>query len=244
MKITILGCMGGYPSNNQATSSYLVESGQFKLVVDFGSGAFQNLSKIVEPTIIDALLLTHYHHDHFSDTGVLQYAFQLKPTLEQTKKRELQIYGHSQSKEFEQLTMPTISKGIAYYPEETLYLGPFKINFLKTIHPVPTYDLRIEEKSSHKVFVFTADSGYLPDFIHFAENADLFIGDGMLLAGNENHQAHMTSQEIAKIANLANVKQIVITHLPPNNWTNLLEEAKQMTTIPITLAKDFDCYEL
>lgn len=245
MKLTIIGCMGAYPTQEMATSSYLLESNQFKLLIDVGSGSFQNLAKVMEPTDIDAVVLTHYHHDHIADLGVLQYAYQLKPTLENTPQKHLNIYGHQNSEWFANLTMPNVSTGYAYQVDDTLRVGPFKITFLKTIHPVTCYALRIEEKETKKVMVFTADSAYLADFITFAQDADLFLADGMLLDGNENHVAHMTSAQVAKIAELANVKQVVLTHLPPKNQELLLEQAKAVdANLTIHLAKDFDIYDI
>lgn len=245
MKLTVLGCMGAYPSPNMATSSYLLESQGFKLLIDAGSGSFQNLAKIMEPTDIDAVVLTHYHHDHVADLGVLQYAYQLKPLLENTIAKHLDIYAHHNSDAFAHLTMPNVSTGHAYQADDVLRVGPFKITFLKTIHPVLCYALRIEEKHTKKVMVFTADSAYLADFITFAQQADLFLADGMLLDGNENHPAHMTSAQVAKIAELASVKKVVLTHLPPTNQDVLLEQAKAVNTaLDIVLAKDFDSYEI
>lgn len=245
MKLTIIGCMGAYPTKEMATSSYLLESNQFKLLIDVGSGSFQNLSKIMEPTDLDAVILTHYHHDHIADLGVLQYAHQLKPVLEGTNPKHLNIYAHQNSDIFPNLTMPNVSTGHAYQADETLRIGPFKITFLKTIHPVICYALRIEDKYTKKVMVFTADSAYLADFITFAKDANLFLADGMLLDGNENHPAHMTSAQVAKIAELANVEKVVITHLPPLQQDLLLSQAKAVNPdLEITLAKDFDVYDI
>lgn len=243
MKLTIIGCQGAYPANGQATSSYLVESNDYKLLIDIGSGAFQNLSKVIEPTNLDAVLLTHYHHDHIADLGVLQYAHQLKPLLENKPTQTLTIYGHAQSAEFEKLTMDQISQGVAYNPDDVLRIGPFRITFLKTVHPVVCYAVRVEEKDSKKSFVFTADSGYLADFITFAAKTDVLLADGMFLNGNENALTHMTAGEVGKIADLAEVKKVILTHLPPFHQELLLEQAQEVVPhIPVTLAKDFDEY--
>ena len=40
---------------------------------------------------------------------------------------------------------------------------------METIHPVTCYAMRIVEKATGKVFVFTGDSGYLASFEDFAK---------------------------------------------------------------------------
>src|SRR5690625_5233608 len=74
MKITVIGHWGGYPAPNGATSSYMIEKDGFTLVVDLGSGALSKLQDYKHVNDIDAVILSHYHHDHVADVGVLQYA--------------------------------------------------------------------------------------------------------------------------------------------------------------------------
>ncbi|GAJ25934.1 metal-dependent hydrolase [Liquorilactobacillus sucicola DSM 21376 = JCM 15457] len=77
MKITILGFFGGYPYDGKATSSYLLQSDGYNLLLDCGSGALLNLEKELDPLQLNAVLLSHYHQDHIADIGVLQYYWQL-----------------------------------------------------------------------------------------------------------------------------------------------------------------------
>ncbi len=78
MKLTVLGYLGGYPDAGHATSTYLIESGDYHLLMDLGSGGLLALEKVFDPLQLDAVLLTHYHHDHTADVGVLQYFYQLR----------------------------------------------------------------------------------------------------------------------------------------------------------------------
>ena len=54
MKLTILGCYGPYPSPQGACSSYLVEGGGVRILLDMGNGSLANLERLTE---IDACLL-------------------------------------------------------------------------------------------------------------------------------------------------------------------------------------------
>lgn len=222
MKVTVLGYWGGFPFNNEGTSSYLVESDGFSLLLDAGSSTLIQLEKVMDPLELDAVILTHYHHDHVADLGVLQYLRQLKP---KEPVAELPIYGHQEDqKHFEELTMAGISLGVPYNPEKTLTVGPFSINFIKTIHPVPCYAMRIEENTTGKVFVFTADTGYFAELTSFCEKADLLITDTYFLEGMENHHAHLTSRETGELAKKAQVKKLVLSHLRQDIDLELLKE--------------------
>jgi len=239
MELTILGCMGGYPTKDVGTTAYLLTSDDFKLLIDVGSNALLSLEHHLDPLDLDAVILTHYHADHIADLGVLQYTFQLKEPAVGKSKKILPIYGHVESEFFRLLEMPGVSEGIAYAPEETLELGPFRIRFLKTVHPVPCYALRIEEIATGKVFVFGADSAYLPAFVPFVKDADLFLADANLFNGNERHHAHMTAGEVGTLAEEAAVKQLILTHLPQKGTLSvLLDQAKEAApSVSVMLAE-------
>lgn len=227
MQITTLGCLGAYPYQGQGTTSFLIQSDGFNLLLDAGSGSLLQLEKVLDPLTLDAVILSHYHHDHIADLGVLQYYWQLYPKT--TERKLLPIYGHNEDLiHFESLTLPNVSQGYNYLVEESLEIGPFSITFMKTIHPVICYAMRIVEKSTEKVFVFTGDSGYLESFIEFTRDADLFLADTYLFAGNERHFAHFTSTEAGEIARKANVKQLVLTHLPQFGDLKQLQEEAQL----------------
>ncbi len=42
MKLTVLGCLGAYPYKGEGTSSYLLESEGFHLLIDAGSTTFMH----------------------------------------------------------------------------------------------------------------------------------------------------------------------------------------------------------
>ena len=223
MKLTVLGCLGAYPYKNQGTSSYLIESDGFQLLLDAGSTTLVNLEEHLDPLKLDAVILSHYHHDHIADLGVLQYYRQLYPVM--TPPPILPIYGHTDDKtHFDALSMKGVSEGIPYFEAEALKLGPFVVTFMKTIHPVPCYAMRFVEEKTGKVFVFTGDSGYLESFVDFAKEADVFLADTYLFEGNEKHHAHFTSKEAGEIAKAAGVKRLVLTHLPQHGSLELLKE--------------------
>src|SRR5690625_433624 len=144
MKVTVIGHWGGYPAPDGATSAYLLEQDGFCLLVDMGSGALSKVQKYIHVMDIDAVVLSHYHHDHIADIGVLQFAWLVQSYLRK-RKGILPIYGHAEDETgFKSLTHQ-YTEGIAYDTSKELEIGPFMISFLKTIHPVPCYGMRITD---------------------------------------------------------------------------------------------------
>jgi len=239
LKLTVIGFLGGYPANGNPTSSYLLESGDFKLLIDCGSGALLSLEEVLDPLKLNAVILSHYHHDHTADVGVLQYYWQLH--AKRYAAPILPIYGHSlDAVNFKGLDWPKSTKGVAYNPDEALKLGPFEITFFKTHHPVPAFAMRIKEQETGKVLVFTADTAYFPELTDFVQNADLLMTDTNFFADKTGQKWHMTSTESGKLAHDGNVHRVLLTHLPAiGDLHKLRQEAQHAAgeNIPILVAK-------
>ena len=95
MRVIVLGYYGGYPTRDIGTSSYLLESEGYHLLLDAGSGSLLALEHHLDPLDLDSVLITHYHHDHVADLGVLQFTRLLKRDGDGNRSSILPIYGHN-----------------------------------------------------------------------------------------------------------------------------------------------------
>ena len=237
MKITIVGHWGAYPEKNEATSCYLIEDNDYKLLIDCGSGALSHLQQYICLEELDAVLLSHYHHDHVADIGSLQYCRQIAMNLNKTK-QPLQIYGHAyEQQEFAKLDKPPYVKSYLYNEQSQLEIGPFNVTFQKTDHKQTCFAMRIE--AGGKTLTYSADSSYKDEIITFAKDSDLFICEASFYKGQDaKPYGHMNSIEAAMIAQKANVKQLILTHLPHFGLhQQLVEEAKTVFRGEIRLAE-------
>lgn len=235
MKVTVVGFWGGYPASNGASSAYLVEDEDYVLVLDFGSGVLSKLQTFKQVRDLDAVILSHYHADHIADIGVLQHAVLVNNYITDDKKI-LPIYGHTEDEDVFQTLTDDFTKGVAYDPNEALQLGPFTIHFFKTNHSVPCYGMRIT--NGKHTFVYTADSAYQEEWIDFCKDAHMLLTDCNLYADQTDLDVgHMTSKQAAYIAKQANVKELVLTHLPHyGDHQQLVSEAKEEFSGTIHLA--------
>ncbi|MCP8615526.1 MBL fold metallo-hydrolase [Salirhabdus salicampi] len=237
MKVTVIGYWGAYPQVERATSSYLLECDGFTCLLDCGSGVLSRLQKYKSISDLDAIVLSHYHHDHIADVGSLQYAFLIDNLLHQ-RNRTWPIYGHHENEERFQSLFHTATEGKAYKAGDVMTIGPFQFQFLKTVHPVPCYAMKITDGKS--TIVYTADTSFFEDLIPFCQNADLLIAESSFYKGMDSTSAgHMTSDECGKIANRASVRELWLTHLPHfGNVSELKREASEEYDGKIYLADE------
>lgn len=236
MKVTVVGFWGGYPEKNEATSGFLLEEEGYSLLIDCGSGVVSKLQNFTSIEELDAMWLSHYHYDHFADFGPLYYARLIKGQITGDKS-ELPVYGHDlDAFSFQTLTNAGVTKGEAYKESDTLELGPFKLTFLKTEHPVPCFATRIT--CGGKSIVYTADTSYVESLVPFSKGADLLISECSLYEGQDGRAfGHLTCDEVASIALKAEVKDVLLSHLPHfGNHKDLLTPFAAYTQGNVSLA--------
>lgn len=237
MKITVIGFWGGYPAKNEASSGYLLEYGDYRVLLDCGSGVLSELQNHMQPDDLDAVVLSHYHPDHVADVGVLQHALLIQQSLN-GKKKTVPIYGHNLDEmEFNKLTYKEITQGTAYSSTKPLQIGPFTFTFMQTKHPVPCFAMRIE--AGGHILVYTGDSAYMEEFIDLAKDANILLCESNFYSNmNGSVAGHMTAREAGVIANKANVQLLILTHLPHyGDHQQLLIEANEVFNREIALAR-------
>jgi ribonuclease BN (tRNA processing enzyme) len=234
MKVTIIGHWGGFPKVGEATSGYLIEHDDYKLLLECGSGVLSSLQKVVDLGSLNAVLVTHYHYDHCCDLGPLQYARQIKTQLGEIN-NPLPIYA-PEGDFFNLLKWETYTYGESFNEESTLHLGPFEISFIKNHHTVNAYSVKI--KCQDKVLSFTSDTAFFHELTDFFKDSDVLIAECSFYAHMDGTKAgHLNSSQAGMLADKSNVKKLVLTHLPHfGNQEDLATQAMEYYKGEIVLA--------
>ncbi|MFW6023011.1 MAG: MBL fold metallo-hydrolase [Halanaerobiaceae bacterium] len=212
MKLTILGSRAAYSNKNEGCSGYLIQEGDFNLLLDCGSGTISALQNYIELTELDNVILSHYHPDHYSDISILQHGIMIE-SMVNNEKNHIYIYGHQDDELFNKLTYKDYTTGKSYQEDKPLQLGPLTITFLKTHHSAIGYAMKIS--NGKKEIVYTSDTAYFDDLVSFSENVDLLLAESSLYPETDGQQmGHMNSTDSANLARNANSKKLILTHLP------------------------------
>lgn len=227
-----------------------LEAGPHRLLMDFGSGTAQRLPALGLPwPDVSHLLLTHFHPDHHGDLPTLFQAWKhgmMTPRIAPMTiigpegtwallERLAQAYGDWILAPGWPVTL------IEIHPGERLPLGHGTVI---EAHPVPhtvesvAYSI---ERGGRRI-VYTGDTGFDAGLAAWARDCDLLLTECSLPA-TMPVAGHMTPEECAELARLAQPRRLVLTHLyPPVERVDIRGIIQEKFTGPLDVA--FDGFEV
>jgi ribonuclease BN (tRNA processing enzyme) len=196
----------------------LLRSGGCAVAIDFGSGVFSRIRERMEPTKLDALVISHMHADHFFDIVPLRYALR----YEMERGEPLPVYLPPGGIAVAQTIGKPLKETADFYDgvlslreyaaDRPLQVGACTIRFTPTVHYIPAFAMRIETQDG--VLGYSADTAPCDRVADLVRGAGIFLCEAALGAsGTENGQrGHLNAQEAGELAARAGVQHLVITH--------------------------------
>ncbi|MHA1884189.1 MAG: ribonuclease Z, partial [Promethearchaeota archaeon] len=198
MKIVFLGTNGWYANSLGNTSSILIDSEEYYIVLDAGDG-IHKIDSIINDTKPIILLLSHLHLDHIIGLhAVAKFPFTQEINIygyKGTKKRITQIINHPFSSPFTNLPLKIQLHDI----NEGIYDFGFPVTCKLLLHADPCMGYRMEIEN--KIITYCTDTGVCPNLYDLAKNADLFITECSYKPGQDEWGwPHLKPEEAAEIA--------------------------------------------
>lgn len=249
VKLTVLGSNGASPAPGNPASGYLVEALGATLWMDAGPGTFMEMAKLVEPSELDAVVLSHTHVDHCADLlGLFAYL-----AYAGVRAASIPVFAPAGTKDhfaaFARADDGHVFHDVLDFkevrPGDRASVGGFELQFGHAIHPVPALVTRIEAGSA--VLAYSGDTGPGGDLITLATGASLLLCEASMhgLRDERTYAHHLTAQEAGEIAAIAGVFELVITHMRAN-WDvqRSLDEASAAFAGPVGYAEPGSVWEL
>jgi ribonuclease BN (tRNA processing enzyme) len=239
VQVTIVGWSGSFPGPQSPASCYLIDTGDFRLVLDLGNGAVGALQQYTELSGVDAICLSHLHADHCLD--MIGYSVYQNYHPEGPRPR-ISVYGPDGTHERLARALGSENPGMgeafefATLAAGTIEMGPLRVTTGHVSHPVETFGFRIEHDG--QVLAYSADTGPSDELVRLADSADLLLSEASFLDGPDLPvDRHMTARQAAEHAARAGVGELVLTHLVAwNDPATSLEQASTAFSGPLRLA--------
>jgi len=238
MKIIFLGTNGWYATNLGNTTSTLINSKDFYIILDAGDG-FYKIDQYINEEKPIIILLSHLHLDHIIGLHALA-----KFTFNQ----EISIFGYNGTVQGLQIILnQPFSASLSNLPlkikiqdiEENSYDIGFGIKSKLLVHS--GYSLGYSLKIDKKKITYCTDTGICPSLFELANEADLLITECSYKPGQEEWGwPHLKPEEAAEVAEKSNVKKLILTHFDASYYRTIRDrksaELKAKRIFPNTIA--------
>jgi len=212
LSVTVIGCSGGYSSDESSCSSYLVRSPTTTVLLDAGPGSSIELQRHVQLEELDAIVLSHEHPDHWTELPVLYHAYRY--FLETS----VPVYGtvgtHRLLDGLQPEANETAFEWTDINPASAFSIGDLQFTFSLTDHPVETLAIRVQH--GDRALVYSADTGPEWSPAAFEAPIDVMIYEASLTIDFEDKDIpHVSGRQAGLRAAEAGVGQLVLTHVNP-----------------------------
>ncbi|MEJ2588199.1 MAG: MBL fold metallo-hydrolase [Deltaproteobacteria bacterium] len=249
MELTILGSGTAIPFIDHASPAYaLFVKGEPVMLFDMGPGTLRQLNRIgVSHERIGRIFLTHYHPDHCADLVHLFFATRNPRVIERRKPfvltgpAGLTDFITSLNEAFDswlELPRPILQlrevndRGVTEIDYDN-----FSIKTAPTGHTPQSLAYRVDSPDGKRV-VFSGDTGFSEALIGLAAGADLLVLEAAFPDGEEV-VGHLTPSSAGRLATLAGVDRLVLTHFYPESLSaDVATQCRRTYAGELILAQD------
>lgn len=228
MQLTVVGCGTASTHASTPASGILVRSRAARVLLDCGPGVVARLGRIVEPTELDAVVISHLHFDHYLDLAPLRYLLPWRGRDSRRPRVYLPPGGRRQLAAFE--TAMSERTGffddamdiLEFDPDRPVSVGDeLELRFAAARHYVPAWSVVVASSAGSRV-VYGGDTGPGDELVELGRGADLFIAEATLLSPDEDDdvRGHLTIDEAIDTIVRSGARRGLIVHYP---WTRRAE---------------------
>jgi ribonuclease BN (tRNA processing enzyme) len=220
VRLTIVGCSPAWPNPGGAQSGYLVE-GSGRVLLDCGPGVLPRLREQEKWPRVDAIVITHFHLDHWGDLVPWTFGSMFGPGhdvqppqlwLPPGGKEELGRFGEKLgfAGMFDAFDLREYVEGESF-EADGLTITPVRVPH----YQLQTYALRVTDGKA--TLAYSGDSAPSPQLAVVGRDADLFLCEATLKESREGAdglRGHLSAEEAITAFEESGARRLVIIHRP------------------------------
>lgn len=249
-ELTALGTSPAFYNPGEAGSGYLLTADGYRVLLDCGGGAFSRYLEVTDEAP-HSVVISHMHGDHILDLVPFKYGMMVGD-LQHWPKPELWLPPDGAAR-LQQLVkawdgVPSFFSDNfemrRYEPDEQFRVGPFEVRAQRVPHFIDSYALRFDHSSGS--FGYSSDLGPDEGVCDLVDGVDLFLCEATLDSTHEESESmrgHLTASEAGEIAQKADVRSLLLTHIPVAlGRDKAVEAARSAYNGPIAAAQEKASY--
>ena len=229
MRVRFLGSGDAFGSGGRLQTCILLESGDFRCLVDCGASSLIALKRAaIDPNDIDTILITHLHGDHFGGIPFIVLDGQFS-----RRSRRLLVAGPPGVAERVAQAMEVLFSGSSRVQRKfeteflelvgglTATIGALRVTPYEVVHAcgaVP-YALRIELGGF--TIGYSGDTEWTDNLIPAAAGADVFISEAYFY--DKPVRFHLDYATLARRRSQLGCRRLIVTHMGPDMLARVAE---------------------
>lgn len=214
MKLDVLGAGPAYTDQlGAAGASYLIRADSTAIVLDLGQGAFPRLAATLEPSSVDAVLVSHLHPDHFIDLVAMRHylRWQFDPERHVRVIAPAGLTGRIDALHDEPgFTSATLDVEPI---QDEVTIGPFTIRAARVTHTADSHAYRVSIDEGVGL-VYSGDCGRAADLEALIAPGDVLLSEVSFGPGPVAADAmHLDGPSVGELAARSGVGRVLLTHL-------------------------------
>ncbi|MCI0345692.1 MAG: MBL fold metallo-hydrolase [Chloroflexi bacterium] len=230
MDLTVVGAGPAYTDDPTSVGAcYLLRHDGAAIVLDLGQGAFARLASRIEPSTLEAIVISHLHPDHFVDLVALRHylRFYRRPPA------RLRVLGPTGVGARIDALHAEPGFSAAALDCEALAPGvvevrPFLIEAGRVRHHGDSFGFRVSVPGHESGLVYSGDIGLAGDLRPLIRPGDILLVEVSFGPGPVPEGAmHLNASAVAELAAESRPSRVLLTHLQMGHDRQATVEAVQ-----------------
>jgi ribonuclease BN (tRNA processing enzyme) len=212
MKLTVIGCWAAYPRVNQACSGYLIEQGGTRILMDCGHSVCSKLGLYTGIEKLDAVVISHYHPDHYGDLYALSHAVR-SAIFRGIRKQPLQVYLPGESDAFKYFSGKSELQVNLINDRGIARTGELNLEFYQARHIIPGFAVKVSAHGSE--LFYTGDTTWDENLVRASAGVKALLIETTMVAAEQEFavsRGHMSTQDVVKWGHTTCPQLLVATH--------------------------------
>jgi len=249
LQLDVIGAGPAYTDRPGASgAAYLMRHGSTAILLDLGQGSFPRLAQAIEPSSLDAVVVSHLHPDHFIDLVALRHylRFEFHPSRHV---RVIAPPGLAARLDalHDQPGFSAVTLDIEDVAQGARTIGDMTVEARKVTHTDDSHAYRVASASGvGPGLVYTGDCGRAEDIDALVRPGDTLLSEVSFGPGPAPQDSpHLDGRAVGALAGRTGVGTVLLTHLQMGfDEAATIDAVRDAYSGPITLVAPGDRFAI